>query len=101
VTPINPRSPFESTAIETNGVASSAPFLTTRSVPPCSATKSRPSGACANAVALARPVIHASLRVKPAGCVTAPPKLTVALVHAETLPAASLARTRRTCCPDG
>ena len=30
-TPIRPRSPAESTAIETNGVASSAPFLTTRS----------------------------------------------------------------------
>jgi hypothetical protein len=39
--------------------------------------------------------------VKPAGCVTAPPKLTVALDHGETLPAASLARARTTCWPDG
>ena len=65
--PIRPRSPAASTATVTNGVASNAPFLITRSVPPCSAMKRRPSGACANAVALVRPVSHDSLRVKPFG----------------------------------
>ena len=40
-----------------NGVGSSAPFLTTRSLPPCSATKIRPSGA-----------IPIAGRVRDAGC---------------------------------
>ena len=39
-----------------------------RMAPPCWVTKMRPSGACANAVALVRPVIQLSLRVKPLGC---------------------------------
>ena len=39
-----------------NGVGSRAPFLMTRIAPPCWATKIRPSAACANAVALDRPV---------------------------------------------
>src|SRR5690349_3140682 len=87
--------------MEPRGVASSAPFWTTRSLPPCSATKRRPSGAGASAVALVSPPIQPSLRVNPAGMGTLPPKRTVALDHGETLPAASVARARTTCCPDG
>ena len=100
MTPIRPRSPVESTANVAKGVASNAPFLITRSVPPCSATKRRPSGAWAKAVALLRPVAQASLRVKPLGCVTLPPNCTSAVDQAETLPAASLARARSTCWPE-
>ena len=101
VTPIRPRSPLESTVKLANGVASSAPFLITRKAPPCSATNMRPSGAWANAVALFRPVTQLSLRVKPLGCVTLPPNWTRAVAHGDRLPAASLARARSTCWPDG
>ena len=97
--PIRPRSPEESTATVANGVASRAPFLTTRIAPPCWATKIRPSAACANAVALESPVIQVSLRVKPLGWFTLPPNCTTAVDQAETLPAASLARARSTCWP--
>ena len=97
--PIRPRSPAESTVTVANGVASRTPFLITRIAPPCSATKIRPSAACANAVALARPVTQASLRSKPLGCATLPPNCTSAVDQAETLPAASRARARSTCWP--
>jgi hypothetical protein len=97
--PIRPRSPEESTVTVANGVASNAPFLMTRIAPPCSATKIRPSPACANAVALDRPVTQVSSRVNPLGWDTLPPNCTSALDQGETLPAASLARARSTCCP--
>ena len=84
-----------------NGVASKAPFLTTRKVPPCSATKSRPSGACANAVAFVRPATHAWFNVKPFGRAVLPPNWTSAVDHDETLPLVSVARARSTCWPAG
>ena len=55
----------------TNGVGSSAPFLMTRSCPPCSQTKRRPSGANAIAVGFARP-LATSVSAKPDGSVAAP-----------------------------
>jgi hypothetical protein len=100
-TPIRPRSPAESTATVANGVASSAPFLTTRNEPPCSAMKRRPSGACANAVALVRPTTQLSSRVKPLGCVVVPPSWTSAVDQDETFPEVSVARARTTCWPLG
>ncbi len=97
--PSTPRSPVESTAIVANGVGSRTPFLITRMEPSCWVTKIRPSGACANAAEAVRPVIQASLTVKPLGCVTPPANCTSAVDQAETLPAASLARARSTCWP--
>jgi hypothetical protein len=97
--PSRPRSPEESTVTLANGVGSRTPFLITRIAPSCWVTKIRPSGACANAVEPARPVIQASSRVKPLGCDTPPPNCTSAVDQAETLPAASLARARSTCWP--
>jgi hypothetical protein len=45
-----------STVTVTNGVGRSPPFLITRSVPPCSQTKIRPSGASAIAVGFVNPL---------------------------------------------
>src|SRR5258705_10382264 len=57
-TPSKPRSPFESTVSDTNGVGSKAPFLKTRNCPPCWQTKRRPSGAKAMAVGLVKPLAN-------------------------------------------
>ena len=73
--PSTPRSPVESTAIVANGVGSRTPSLITRMEPSCWLTKIRPSGACANAVEAVRPVIQASLTVKPLGCAHAADEL--------------------------
>jgi hypothetical protein len=54
-----------------NGAASSAPFFTTRNVPPCSATNTRPSGTRAIAVGEKSPVAR-GVSVKPGGKVAAP-----------------------------
>src|SRR5258705_12048024 len=70
-TPSKPRSPFESTVSDTNGVGSKAPFFTTRNCPPCWQTKRRPSGAKAIAVGLVRPLANGA-SVKLAGNVAAP-----------------------------
>src|SRR5262245_11916874 len=69
-TPSRPRSPEEFTPRVRNGCTSNALFFTTRNVPPCSETKTRPSGAMAMAVGFARP---AATRVSenPAGNVAA------------------------------
>src|SRR6266403_6158077 len=72
--PSKPRSPAESTVKVRNGVASSAPFLTTRSWPPCRHTKMRPSGAKSIAVGLESP---------PAICVSEKPAGKVAAVSVE------------------
>ena len=64
---MSPRSPLESTVSVRKGVVSRAPFLITRSLPACSQTRSRPSGASAIAVGLVRPGYAVS--VKPAGSV--------------------------------
>jgi hypothetical protein len=69
-TPRRPRSPLEFTVTERNGVGRSAPFLMTRSWPPCRQTNSRPSGAKAMAVGLLRPVAT-RVSVKPEGRVAA------------------------------
>src|SRR5258705_4921051 len=69
-TPSKPRSPFESTVSDTNGVGSKAPFFTTRNCPPCWQTKRRPSGAKAMAVGLLRPLANC-VSVKSAGRVAA------------------------------
>ena len=68
--PSSPRSPDDSTVNVTNGVGRSALFLMTRSRPPCSATKRRPSGANSIDVGLASPVARL-LSVKLAGRVAA------------------------------
>src|SRR5437763_2105506 len=98
--PMSPRSPFGSTLRVRNGVPSNVPFLMTRSVPPCSHTNMRPSGACAIAVALFSEPPQWSTRLKPCGRSRPPPKLTSALAQADTLPAASRARARTTGCPE-
>src|SRR5215470_9881281 len=67
--PSSPRSPFASTVNVRNGVESNPPFLITRSAPPCSQTKMRPSGAISIAVGFERPLIDVS--VKPGGNVAA------------------------------
>ena len=70
-TPISPRSQVLSTSRVTNGSGRSVPSLTTRSVPVCSQTKIRPSGATASAVAPVIPVAIRSLE-KPGGRVIGP-----------------------------
>jgi hypothetical protein len=69
-TPSNPRSPEELTLTVRKGVASSAPFLMTRSAPACWHTKMRPSGAMAIAVGDERP-LATTLSLNPAGTVAA------------------------------
>src|SRR5688500_4569036 len=68
--PRRPRSPELFTVNETNGVGRSALFLMTRSLPACSATNRRPSGANAIAVGAVRPPAIC-VSVKPAGKVAA------------------------------
>src|SRR5512140_511931 len=67
--PRSPRSPFEHTAEprESAGVGSSAPPETTRTVPPCVVTRSRPSGV--NARAVGAPTVATRASPKPGGSV--------------------------------
>lgn len=58
-----------------------------------------PVGACASAVARLSPVMKLSSFVKPLGTELLLSKRTVAVVHADTLPAVSCARTRTMCWP--
>src|SRR5258707_390558 len=60
--PSSPRSPDESTVRVVNGVGSNVPFWMTRAAPPCSVTKTRPSGATASAVGEGRPLARGKLR---------------------------------------
>jgi hypothetical protein len=93
VTPSSPRSLFDVTGTLRNGVASRLPFFTTRSFPPCSATKTRPSGATAIAVGLAKAVAI----VTSSRCGGVPPAAGVVADAgadcADTFPAASKAAT--------
>ena len=78
-----------------------APLLAARAAcRPAARSAGGRRAACANAVAADSPVTKFSLRVKPAGCVREPPNCTVTLIHADWLPAASMARTRSTCWPE-
>ncbi len=61
--------------------------------------KTRPSLACANAVALASPDTHASFFVKPAGTSRPLSTRTTAVDQAVLVPAASRPRARSTCWP--
>jgi hypothetical protein len=100
VRPIRPRSPFWSTVNWWKAVGRSTPFLITRTRPAFSATKMRPSGACAKVVGGPRPGTHVSLREKPAGRREAPPKVTVMRDHADDV-AGRIARPgpRKMCWP--
>ena len=68
--PSRPRSPDEFTLRSGTACDSSAPFLMTRSAPPCCETNRRPSGAKAIAVGLASPVAT-RVSAKPVGNVAA------------------------------
>ena len=88
-TPISPRSLVESTVTVRKGVASSTPFLITRSWPACRQTNTRPSGATAMAVAFGNPEAARMVSWNPLGSV-APRRGDAITVEAKTD-----ARTRR------
>ncbi len=86
VMPMRPRSPDESTDNDTNDGPRSSPFFTTRTLPPCSAMNTRPSGATASAVGLARSAVTtASTNPDRTGAALAvPPVTTTNVANAAT-----------------